>query len=92
MRPEISSTYKIGADTRHRKVGREGIVLRQREGEVVVVNEIAARVLDYIGEGLDVAGMVEALHREYDVDQETLASDIASYLGELEQMGAIEPL
>jgi len=87
---EPTTSFRKRADARYRNIGGEGIVVRQTVGEVLVVSEVGARVLDLVDSGLPVSGMLARLAAEYDVDGASLERDVAAYLQELVDAGVIE--
>ena len=48
----MSSSYKVSPDIRYRVIDDEAVVVRQREGDVLVLNQVAARVLQLVDENL----------------------------------------
>jgi hypothetical protein len=76
-------------DTRYRNIGGEGIVVRQTAGEVLVLSEVGARVVDLIGSANHVDAVLSALATEYDVDPAVLEKDVLAYLQELVDAGVI---
>lgn len=85
-----AAVFRKRADARYRNVGGEGVVVRQEAGEVLVVNEVGARVLDLVDAQTPVDALVDALAAEYDADRATLERDVAAYLRELVDAGIIE--
>ena len=65
---ESTASFRKRADTRYRKVGGEGIVVKQAAGEVLVLSEVGARILDLLEPGIGVGGLLRALAGEYDID------------------------
>ena len=89
---EATATFRRCSDARHRNIGNEGVVVRQRAGEVMVVNEIGARVLDLVEAGMSIEAMVARLETEYDVERATIERDVRAYLDELVGAGVVEPV
>jgi Coenzyme PQQ synthesis protein D (PqqD) len=87
-----TAVFRKCSDTRYRNIGGEGIVVRQRASEVLVVTEVGARVLDLLDGSTPVSGLLNALAAEYDVDRPTLESDTEGYLRDLLEVGVIEPV
>jgi hypothetical protein len=77
-------------DVRFRTIGEEGVVIRQESGEVLVVNEVGARVMALLDGRCSVAGLVDRLAEEFDVEAEVLRRDLATYLDELLAGGVLE--
>ena len=87
-----STVYKKTSDTRFRNIGEEGIVVRQRASEVLVVSETGARILDLVDGNRTVDDLVATLAEEYEIDLGKLADDVAAYLLDLLGAGIIEPV
>jgi hypothetical protein len=85
-----SSDIRLCADVRYQQVVDEGIVLRQKTGEVLVLNEVGARVLTLLDKGLAVPEILERLAAEFGADAKHLAADVAAFLVELRSAGIIE--
>ena len=88
--PANSLSFRLCADVRYRQIADEGIVLRQQAGEVLVLNEVGARVVALLDEGLAPPGIVARLAAEFDAEPGDLAADIAGFVAELHAAGVIE--
>jgi hypothetical protein len=75
--------------TRWRKIGEETVVLNQESAEVLVVNEMGARVLELVAGRHSVKEMVETLSSVYLVEPDVLERDINEYLDELGSAGIV---
>jgi hypothetical protein len=78
------------SDLRFRRIESEAVVVRQRAGEVLVMNEVAARILDLADGRTPVSGWIDVLAGEYDVDREALARDVVAFAAELAAEGMLE--
>lgn len=87
---ETDRIYRLKSDIRYRNIADEGIVLRQDEGEVLVVNGVGVRVVELIAEGNALKQILTTLEGEYEVDQEQLLADFKDYIEELENAGVLE--
>ena len=76
--------------SRHRSVLDEGLVMRQRDGELMVVNEVGSRVLEGCTAKLTIQEILDRLVLEFDVPEEDLARDVLAYLEELRQLDVVE--
>jgi len=85
-----SSVLQARADVRYRVVDRRAILIRQSEGEVVVLNEVGARLLELLQAGTPVQGVLDALATEFEVDRADLDRDVLSFLRELVETGILE--
>ncbi len=87
---ESNRIYRLKSDIRYRTIADEGIVLRQDEGEVLVVNGVGVRVVELIAEGTSFQQILTTLETEYEVEPEQLKTDVLTYLEELEKAGVLE--
>ncbi len=79
----VMNTVKLHSYIRWRKVGNEGVVLNQDEGEVLVLNELGVRIVELFEQGLSLDLLHARLLAEYDVDATVLDTDINRYIDEL---------
>lgn len=84
------SILKPVRDLRFRRVDDEAVVIRQRAGEVLVMNETAARLLELADGRTSVAGWVDILAGEYDVDRAALERDVLAFATDLADGGMLE--
>jgi hypothetical protein len=87
---DSASILKPSRDIRWRRIDGEAVVIRQRVGEVLVMNEVAARLLDLADGRTPVSGWIEVLAGEYDVDREALERDVLAFTAELAAEGMLE--
>jgi len=87
---EPASILKPARDLRFRRIDDEAVVVRQRAGEVLVMNETAARLLELADGRTSVADWVEVLAGEYEVDREALERDVLAFALELAEEGMLE--
>ena len=78
-----NAIFRRADDVKYRKIGDEGIAVRQRAGEVVVLNEIGHLVLELLDGARLVHQMVDAIAERYDSDVDTIRRDLYLYLEEL---------
>ncbi|HEX9944548.1 MAG TPA: PqqD family protein [Thermoanaerobaculia bacterium] len=86
----LSTVLRRRSDVRYRRIEGEAVVLRQSAAEVLVLNEVAASVLDLADGEHPIREWIEALAQEYDADPATLARDVLEFAGELEDAGLLE--
>jgi len=77
-------------DVRFRIVDGEAVVVRQKSAEVLVMSEVAARILVLANGIRPIAAWVEALAAEYEVDCGTLERDVLCFAAELAGEGILE--
>jgi len=80
------------SDVRYRIIGGEAVVVRQQAAEVVVLNEVAARILQLLDAHTSTDQLTRQLEREFDVEPEQLRADVAAFLEQLLESGIIEPV
>ena len=86
-----NGAYTLCREVRYTKALDEGVVLRQKSGEVLVLNDVGLKVLELIGAGTSsLDDIVDAIQEYYEIDRSTALSDIAAYLDELESAGVIQ--
>ncbi len=90
--PEIDarSILRLGADVRFRVIDGEAVVVRQRAAEVLVLNEVGARILTLADGRSPVTGWLDALEAEFEIDRATLERDILGFAAELAAEGILE--
>jgi Coenzyme PQQ synthesis protein D (PqqD) len=84
------SVLKQRADVRFRVIDDEGVVVRQSAAEVLVLNEIATRLLAAADGATPVAAWVDALAADYDVGRAELERDVVAFAAELVEQGLLE--
>jgi len=87
---DSTSILRPARDLRFRRIDDEAVVVRQRAGEVLVMNETAARLLELADGQSTVADWVEALAGEYEVGREELERDILAFALDLAAEGMLE--
>ena len=88
----MSNSFRVSPEIRYRVIDDEAVVVRQREGDVLVLNQVAARVLQLVGEGLSPAEIGDRVVSEYEAPETTVREDVERFLGELEELDVIEKL
>jgi coenzyme PQQ synthesis protein D (PqqD) len=88
----MTSVFRRTRDVRFRMIDHEAVVVRQSAAEVMVINEIAARILALADGATPVAAWVEALLGEFAVDRGTLERDVLAFAAELAREGLLEPV
>jgi hypothetical protein len=88
----MSITFKVSPDVRYRVIDDEAVVVRQGEGDVLVLNEVAAKVLQLVGEGLSAPEIGNRLSSEYEAPEAAIRNDVDRFLEELVTLHVIERL
>lgn len=86
----FTTRLRLAADVRFRRVGDEGAVVRQRAGEVLIVNDSATTLLEVAAQRGDVASAARILSGAYDVDAEVAASELVTFARTLVAEGILE--
>lgn len=86
----MSTSFKVASDVRYRVIGDEAVVVRQGEGDVLVLNEVAARVLQLAGEGLSQAEISSRVAGEFEAPEADIHGDVRRFLAELEELEVLE--
>jgi hypothetical protein len=86
--PEV--VFRLRSDVRFRRLAPEGVVVRQTDPEVLVVNDLAARILERLDGASRVGSIVDAFASEYEVDRTVLERDVTAFLAELQEGRIIE--
>ena len=86
------SVLRKRPDVRYRRIDGEAVVLRQSTAEVLVLNVLAADILDLVDGQLPVLGWIDRLEREYAIDRPTLERDLMDFAAELLEAGLLEPV
>jgi hypothetical protein len=86
----VRSILRPASDVRFRVVDREAVVVRQRSAEVLVMSEVAARLLALADGVQPVAHWLDVLAGEFEVDRATLETDVVGFASELAAEGILE--
>ncbi len=86
----LSKTLKLQQDVRFRKFGDEGVLVRQDDGELVVVNRVGVDIIQLVKDGKSFPEIVDFISTNYDVDVETAERDAREFIKEIEDAGIIE--
>ena len=89
--PPAARVFRRCGDVRFRTVLDEGVVIKQDNAEVLVLNEVGARVLELLDGSRTVAEVEAALAAEFDASPATIAGDVEAYLAQLLAAGIVEP-
>ena len=85
-----AAVFRPRSDVRFRVVGDEAVIVRQEDAEVIALNEVGGSVLALLDSRRSVRDVLDALLEQYDVDRESLSSDVARFLSELRDAGVVE--
>ena len=77
------------ASVRYRNLGDEAVVVEQEAGEMLVLNEAGAIVLDLAADGASVADIRQGLRQAFGIDKERAAGDAQTFLTTLLKEGIL---
>lgn len=83
------TVLRLNPDVRFRAIFGEGVILRQAAAEIVVVNEMGARIFEEIDGVRSAEDIVNRLDGEYAVPLAELKVDVLDYLDQLAASGVI---
>ncbi len=87
----MNTAVTLSADLRFRRLDQEGVLVDQANGpRIVVVNEVGIRILEMLREGVAGNDLAANVASEYQVDPETAAKDVQSFLVELQSQGLVQ--
>ena len=92
MDTSFPDRFRRRPDVRFRIIDREAVILRQRAGENLVLNDVGSSILAWVDQGLTVQEIEDLLPTEYDVAKSDAARDLHVFLAELTEAGVIEPV
>jgi Coenzyme PQQ synthesis protein D (PqqD) len=87
------SVLQRAGDVRYRRLGGEAVVLRQRQAEVLGVNEVGARLLDLVDSETPVRGLIARVVEEFDLAERPapqVAAECLEFLARLAAAGVVE--
>lgn len=93
MAPQ-ARTVRPNANTLHRELGGEGVLLQLDTGEYFGLDEIGERMWTLLMEDGDLTRVESRLIEEFDVDHGRLTKDLAAFVDELahRRLVDLEPL
>lgn len=83
------SKYRLDPHARFRVLDDEGIFVLQEAGEVLVVNEAAALIVERLRDGASLDEAVETITERYEVDPERARTDAHALVEALIEAGAV---
>ncbi len=86
---QSSSVLVLSGDVRYRVINDEAVLVRQRAGEVLALNEVGTRVVELLDGRRQVGEIVDALVDELEVERSTLEKDALEFLQELADSGVV---
>ena len=84
------SVLRPAPDVRFRIVDGEAVVVRQKSSEVLVMSEVAARILALADGIRPIGAWLDLLADEFEVDRSSLERDVLRFAAELAGEGILE--
>ena len=81
---------QLKSDVRQSRVADEGIILRQDDGEILVVNEVAIHFIELLDGQKSIDALADILFQEYAVERTVLLADLVEYTQELIEQGVLD--
>ena len=88
----MDSRYRIAEDVLVRHVDGESVVLDLKSLHYFGLDMVGTRVWQLLMEDLQVAGVVEQMLEEFEVDPSALERDVSEFVAELAGAGLIAPV
>lgn len=85
----MNNDLKKNPDVSWQMVEGQAVLIHNRLGEIMVLNEVGSLIWKNIEEGSDRTASL--IVQEYEVSEEQARSDMADFLRELERCGALVP-
>jgi PqqD family protein of HPr-rel-A system len=82
-------TFRRIDDLPFRTLGEETVVVNTRTREVHVLNGTGARIWTLLSPARSLADLVEALEGEFELDPQTAAQEVATFVGDLVDKGLV---
>lgn len=82
--------YRLDPHARFRVMDDEGIFVLQDAGEVLVVNQVGAFIVEQLQSDLNLGEVVTAITRRFEVDAQRAEADACSLLEALTEAGAVQ--
>lgn len=87
---ESDDSFRLHPGSRFRRVGDEAVVVQQDAAEVLVLNEVGARILELVERRSTISEVLTILSAELDVGSVQLEQDVQQFLRELRQAKVVE--
>ncbi|MCA9574695.1 MAG: PqqD family protein [Polyangiales bacterium] len=81
--------FSLHPHARFRVIDGEGVFVLQEQGEVLVVNRVAAALVSGVREGASRAELVSGLVARFEVSSEQAEQDVSALLRDLVAAGAL---
>lgn len=86
----MSTHYKLSTQARARTIADEGVVVLQKDAEVLITNAAGAAMLEMFREGTTLDSLASMLQTRFGAAAEQAASDANAFIKEMSAAGAVE--
>ena len=86
----LSQQIKVSDDVLVQEVGGEAVLLNLASQRYFGLDAIGTRIWALLGQRTPLAGIVETIRSEYDVEPSRAEADLLALVGELRDMGLVE--
>jgi len=83
----LDTRLALDPRVRFRRFEHEGIVIQQTSAEVLVVSEVATRLLELTNGTRSLRECITLLGEEFEADEPTIEADVIRFAGELVDAG-----
>lgn len=83
-------SLRISPDVRWRTIDGEVVIVSQRAGEVMGLNESASRFIDLVASGAGWDEIVATMAQEFDAERDVIAGELAPLARELLALGVLD--
>ena len=90
MSIEPDATFRMPGHVIMREIAGEAVLLDLEKGMYYGLNEVGVEIWKLVEEGRTPAETVDALTGEFEVDAETLMSDLVALLSDLVEAGLVQ--
>lgn len=90
--PATSGSWQVNDRVRFRRVFDEAVVIHQEKAEALVLNDTGAAFLELCDGHRSLNEIVESILEQFEVDEQVLRKDLASFAEVLLAEGIIEPV
>lgn len=88
----LRTIVKTMGYVRYRNLGGEGVVLNQKAGTILVLNEVATRLFELFDGRQSIEELAALLEEEYEIEPQQLRRDVVRYLEELIEHELVEAI
>ena len=83
MNQFANKSLSLNSRVRHRMVGDEGVIVCMHNGNVIIVNEVGAFIVDQLNNPISFANLATEISNYFEVSADQASHDLNDYLSEL---------